>query len=146
MKNTISLGQPTGIVRRMKWQYVSLAAGLGLAAAAAVGLGGRAASPAQPVAPVRTAIASFPASQERPTVVFYLVKSPEAATLAEAYEDMARWIRVEGNVPEPKRSVVILDASTEAAASNAKRVIDDAMAASNFVGYEAPQFVVSELR
>ena len=41
MKDSISIEQPRSIAQRVKWQYVSLAAGLALAATAAVGVGGR---------------------------------------------------------------------------------------------------------
>ena len=146
MKNAISIEQPeSNLIQRVKWQYLSLAAGLGLAATAAIGIGGHTSTPAQPAPPVRSAIATVAAPQDRPTVVFYLAKSPEAATLARSYEEMAQWIRVEGNVPEPKRSVVILDATTEDASGRAYKMVEEAMAAANFVGYDAPQFVVSEL-
>src|SRR4051812_15430646 len=110
MKNAISIGRPTTIGQRIKWQYISLAAGLGLAATAAVGLGARDSKPSQPAPAVRSAVAAIPTPQDRPTVVFYLAGSPEAAAQAQAYEEMAQWIRVDGNIPEPRRFVVILDA------------------------------------
>jgi hypothetical protein len=146
MKSTISIGRHASTVQRVKWQYVSLAAGLGLAAVAAIGLGGHTSSPAHSAPLARSAIASIPAPQDRSTVVFYLAKSPKAAVLAQTYEEMAQWVRYGDNVPEPKRTVVILDATTDEASVRAKAFVDESMAAANFTSVEAPQFILSELR
>jgi hypothetical protein len=145
MKYAISIEQPgSNLVRRVKLQYISLAAGLALAATAAVGLGGR--TSAVPAAPRAVTSASQTIlQQERPTVVFYLASSPEAAALANSYEEIGQWIRVENRSAEPLRSVQILDVSTPAGATHAKAIMDDAMAAANFISAEAPRFVIVEM-
>ena len=145
MKNTISIEQPeSNLLRRVKWQYVGLAVGLALAATAAVGLGHEW-SPPSASARRATTDASQTKERDRGTVVFYLASSPEGAALANSYEEMGQWIRIENHAAEPPRSVQILDVSSEAGAMRAKNLMDDMMAASNFTSDETPRFVVVEM-
>ena len=148
MKNTISIEAPSSnVLQRVKWQYVSLAAGLALAVTAAVGFGGSSSKPTTTVAPRHSSVAINPAlDRGGETVVFYLAGSAAQAAYATQIEEEARWERHDSNVPEPRRSVHILDASTEQEAAKANKLVDDAMAAANFTSTEAPAFVIRDLR
>jgi hypothetical protein len=149
MKNAIAIEQPRGNVRqRVKWQYVSLAAGLVLAATAAVGLAETSSKPAMSDAPRSASVTFRPSlNQGGESVVFYLVGNTAQAAEATRIEEDARWIRHDNNVPELKRSVHILDASSEQESAKAYRLIDDAMAAANFSdNYPAPSFTVVDRR
>ena len=149
MKEAISIQQPRGSAwQRIRWQYVSLAAGLALAATAALALRGAESTATQPATRGKaiTVALNAPAPQSPATVVFYLATNDQGASLAETYEEMARWVRYDNGWPEPQRSVVILDASSEEKAHAAYKLIEEAMAAANFTDSQAPTFVIAELR
>ena len=146
MKNSISIEQPrSNVLQRMKWQYVSLAAGLALAAGPAAWFGGLASKPVTTaVQPSRYGY-SQPLNQSGETAVFYLTADARQAAVATQIEEDAQWVRHDNGSPEPRRSVQVLDVSTEESAIRAHKLVDDAMAAANFTTTEAPRFVIVEL-
>ncbi len=132
--------------------YITAVAGLVVSLSAAAALWNGVDN--KPTHQVVTGPASRPAAakigqytQTEHQVVFYLVSSDVQAAKAQEYEDLAQWVRYGIGVPEPSRSINVLQAASAQQEASALLLIDQTMAAVNFTsGQEAPTFQVVDLR
>ena len=96
--------------QQVRWQSVSIAAGLALMAAAALALTGGSA-PKMPAVTGVNNVASVPSIARAPIVragsVFYLVDDREQAGKVREYEQLAEWVRFGMNAAKPDRSFSI---------------------------------------
>jgi hypothetical protein len=135
--------------KSIRTRYVAAACCIALVATALVGFDLRTPTVAAPLTSAFASTAPHFLSQNSTglQVAFYLVADKAAAEQAQAYEEMAQWIRHDSRVLEPNRSVVTLAAGSDAEYILAQSLIDDAMAAANFSDTNpAPSFSVVDLR
>lgn len=135
--------------KRIQWQYVSLVAGLGLAAFLAINL--HDSSSTQPVTAgrVQSSVIWKHATFERPNseVVFYLVNDEIQQAQAISSEAATSLERELIGTSALTRSVHVIFVRTAPEEARAHLFIFDAMAAANFSdGRPAPRFEVVDMR
>jgi hypothetical protein len=123
----------TQVGKRIRWHYISLAAGLGVAAVLAANLGSPSAAPgggsAAAQAPVTRAFTAPAPPGDAPTVVFYLVASEDQLDRASYIEASTEVERIAAGINAPDRNHVILTVRNFEEEVDARKTIDDAAAA-----------------
>jgi hypothetical protein len=92
------------------------------------------------------ASASRAFSQPGKEVIVYLVASPAQEEEIRRAEELAQWVRHDSGVMQPDRDLMFLKASTPADEAEAQDIINDMMAASNFVSTTPPTFSIIDMR
>ncbi|HLF76921.1 MAG TPA: hypothetical protein VJB57_05465 [Dehalococcoidia bacterium] len=135
--------------KRTRMHYLAAAAGLALSVSALAALGNTGSS-TQPTSSVTRPLAASSAGAARGSsseIAFYLVASQAQADKVREIEELAQWVRLDSGVLEPNRSVMILDAATASDEARSRNLINDSMAASNFLSANAaPSFRVVDMR
>jgi hypothetical protein len=145
--NEVAISQSQSTLRqRAAWHLLSLVGALAIALTAAMTLAIKTTPPAVTTrAGSQTEASRFNTFEDSDTVVFYLTPNSDATERIVAFEELGQWIRHDSGVRDPKRSVVVLDVSSDGARSRARDLMDRAMAAANYALESGPTFVVVEL-